>query len=256
MRVIDRIRNGLAGVLSAITFLLVSGTLVVLALVLVLRGASAATDSVAVAVTERALGESFLIASIALPAAVLMGTFLALYWVEYRDEPLARLGQRVGREMARLPDLFIAVALVALATREQRSSRALLCFAAFVPALVYVATTTSALLASLVPVYRGAALALGVRRHHWILSSLRRIALRPILGIALSTLGRILTSAAPLLILSPSNPRAPLAIELIRDRDAKPVALLALGVLAVVLLTKGAGRALLGPSATKRHRPS
>ena len=256
MRVLDRARNGLAGLLSAVAYVLVAGTLLVLCVVLALRGASAAADPTAVAITQRAFAESFVLASVALPAAVLLGTFLALYWVEYRDERLARIGHRVGREMARLPDLFIAVAIVALVTREQRSSRAVLCFAVFVPALVYVATTTSALLASLVPVYRGAALALGVRRHHWILASLRRIALRPLLGIALSTLGRVLSSAAPLLVLSPSNPRAPLALELIRDRDAKPIALLALGVLAVVLLTKGAGRALLGPSATKRHVPS
>lgn len=252
MRSIERVQNGLAGLLSTAAFVTFTGLLGALAIALAVRGTQVASDGATIAVLQRALGESLVLSGIAFPAAVLLGIFLALYWVEYRDERLARIGHRIGIEMARLPDLFIAVALVALVSREQRSSRALLCFAVFVPALVYVATATSNLLSSLQPVYRGAALALGVRRHHWILASLRRIALRPISGIAVTAFGRVLTLVAPLLVLSPESPLAPLPIELIRDRDAKAVSLLALGLLAIVLLTKSAGRALLA-DASKRH---
>lgn len=256
MRALDRVQNGLAGLLSTVAFTVLTGLLAALTLALGARGVAAAADPAAIDALERTLAESLLLTLVAFPPAVLLGIFLALYWVEYRDERLARIGHRIGREMARLPDLFIAVALVALFRPEQRGSRALLCFAAFVPALVYVATATSTLLASLVPIYRGAALALGVRRHHWILASLRRIALRPLSGIALSTLGRILTSAAPLLVIAPGDPDAPLPIALLRVGNARPVALFALTILAIVLLTKGAGRALLGPTATKRQQRS
>lgn len=255
MRPLERAQNGLVGLLSWVAFVVLAGLLVALAVTLAVRASAGLASASTLEILRVAVGESLLLAAIVLPPAALLGTFLALYWVEYRDERLAAIGHRIGREMARLPDLFVAVALVALVSREQRSSRALLCFAAFVPALVYVATATSNLLSSLMPVYRGAALALGVRRHRWILASLHRIALRPLIGITLVAFGRVLTSVAPLLVLSPTFARAPLPIELLRDRTAAQAAALALTLLVIVLVTKGAGRAMLAPAATRRHEP-
>jgi ABC-type phosphate transport system permease subunit len=254
MRTLERTQNGIVGLLSTVIFVAVTGLLGALAITLAWRANLSAPSTIAT--LQIAVRESVLLAAIVLPPAVLLGTFLALYWVEYRDERFAAIGHRIGREMARLPDLFVAVALVALVSREQRGSRALLCLAAFVPTLVYVATATSNLLSSLVPVYRGAALALGVRRHHWILASLHRIALRPLLGITLVAFGRVLTSVAPLLVLSPAFAQAPLPVELLRDRSAAQGAVLALALLAIVLVTKGAGRAMLAPATSKRHEPS
>ena len=254
MRALERTQNGLVGLLSTVAFVVLTGLLGALAVSLAVRAGAAATGTVAS--LQLAVRASLFLGVVVLPPAVLLGTFLALYWVEYRDERLAALGHRIGREMARLPDLFVAVALVALVSHEQRGSRVLLCLAAFVPTLVYVATATSNLLSSLVPVYRGAALALGVRRHHWILASLRRIALRPLIGITLVAFGRVLTSVAPLLVLSPTFSPAPLPIELLRAGTAGQGAVLALALLAIVLVTKGAGRAMLAPASQKRHEPS
>lgn len=253
MRSFERAQNAVVGLLSAAAFMLFAGLFVALAGVLGVRAVQAASDAVALEVLRRALTESGLLIALSLPAAVLLGIFLALYWSEYQDERLARIGQNIGRELARLPDLFIAVALVALVSPEQRSSRALLCFAVFVPTLVYVATATSGLLAELQPVYRDVALSLGIRRHRWIFAAVRRIALRPICGIVLTALGRVLTAVAPLLVLSPLRAEAPLPLELVRDRDAHAVALLALVLLLIVVLTKGAGRALLGSDSRPLH---
>ena len=256
MRGVERTQNGLVGLFSAVAFAMIAGLLAVLAVTLIARASSSLGSASTLELLQIAVRESLVLGVVVLPPASLLGTFLALYWVEYRDERLAAIGHRIGREVARLPDLFVAVALVALVSREQRSSRALLCLAAFVPTLVYVATATSNLLSELVPVYRGAALALGVRRHRWILASLRRIALRPLLGITLVAFGRVLTSVAPLLVLSPTFARAPLPIALLRERTAAQAALLALALLAIVLVTKGAGRAMLAPAAAKTNEPS
>ncbi len=256
MRALERTQNAVAGVLSSVAFFAVTGLLAALAVLLAVRVGSAVSPAGTFETLLVAVRESLFLAVVVLPPAVLLGTFLALYWVEYREERLAALGHRLGREMARLPDLFVAVALVALVSREQRESHVLLCFAAFVPTLVYIATGTSNLLSSLVPVYRGAALALGVRRHHWILASLRRIALRPLLGITLVAFGRALTAVAPLLVLSPTVRPAPLPIELLRTGMPGSAAALALALLAIVLVTKGAGRAMLAPISTTRRRPS
>lgn len=256
MRTLERAQNGLVGLLSSVAFVAITGLLGALAVSLAVRAGSAVAVTGTLAILQIALRESLLLAVVVMPPAVLVGTFLALYWVEYRDERLAVLGHRIGRAMARLPDLFVAVALVALVAREQRGSRVLLCFAAFVPTLVYIATATAHLLTSLLPLYRGAALALGVRRHHWILAALRRLALRPLMGITLVAFGRVLTSVAPLLVLSPIVEAAPLPIELLRVSPERPVSVLALALLVIVLVTKGAGRAMLGPVSRKLHDPS
>lgn len=199
-----------------------------------------------------ALLEGLWVALMAVPPALVLGSSMALYWVEYREERMARLGRRLAGGLARLPELFVAAALVAAAPPSWREQRALLAFAGFVPALVFVATSTSLLLARLVPRYRGAALALGVARHHWILGTLRHLAVRQVLGIALLAFGRVLTATAPLLVVLPGSAHAPLPVLVLRDLDAPALAACAFTLLVLVLTLKTLGRALF---ASEPRRP-
>lgn len=240
-RLRERVQNGVAGVLSLLAFVGMCAPLLALTAALVrrARGASLLAD---------ALRESLSLAAWALPPALVAGIFLAMYWAEYHEQWLARLGQRFAREMAKLPDLFVAVAIVALLHR----GRSALVLAVFIPALVFVATSTLTLLGRLLPVYRSAALALGVPRHRWIASALLRIAPRPLGGIALLAFGRVLTTTTPLLVLMPTDTHAPLALLLLREQEPSTIATCALVLLAIVLVTKIVGRAMLGAEPESR----
>ena len=244
MRSWQRVQDALMATFSALAFLAFASLLAALAVVLGVRATQLGSALPALLAMTTA---SLVLAAAVLPPAMLLGIFLGLYWVEYHDERLAVLGRRVGRGMARLPDLFVALALVALASRGERISWALVCAAAFVPTLIYVATATSQLLDAIVPAYRSAALSLGVRRHRWIVASLLRIARRPLVGIGLVAFGRVLTAVVPLLVIAPEVTGVPLPLELLRHAAAPQAALFALALLVIVLVTKGLGRSMLAP---------